>query len=110
MCTYRIEGQGASYTDRAPRNYFNSGDLRFQLVRRGHFSHGRSRFCAAEVVEGIEVLHAAGVTHHILIDNDVYLVRCGSGKSKELRRGMAQQIPSANLANSRRWAILDEWQ
>jgi len=32
------------------------GDLRMQLDRWGSFSHDRSRFYAAEVVEGIEAL------------------------------------------------------
>jgi serine/threonine protein kinase len=44
-----------------------------QLDRCGSFSHDRPRFYAAEVVEGIEALHAAGIIHqnikpeHILI-------------------------------------------
>jgi len=73
-----------------------------QLDRWGSFSHDRSRFYAAEVVEGIEALHAAGVIHrnlkpeHILIDRDGHIVLCGFGKSKEFQRGIAQSVPSEN--------------
>jgi serum/glucocorticoid-regulated kinase 2 len=73
-----------------------------QLDRWGSFSHDRSRFYAAEVVEGIEALHAAGVIHrnlkpeHILVDKDGHIVLCGFGKSKEFQRGIAQSVPSGN--------------
>jgi serine/threonine protein kinase len=73
-----------------------------QLDRWGSFSHDRSRFYAAEVVEGIEALYAAGVIHrnlkpeHILIDKDCHIVLCGFGKSEEFQRGRAQSVPSGN--------------
>jgi serum/glucocorticoid-regulated kinase 2 len=73
-----------------------------QLDRWGSFSHDRSRFYAAELVEGIEALHAASVIHrnlkpeHILIDNDGHIVLCGFGKSKAFQRGIAQSVPSGN--------------
>ncbi len=73
-----------------------------QLDRCGSFTHDRSRFYAAEVVEGIEALHAAGVIHrnlkpeHILIDKDGHLVLCGFGKSKDFQHGIAQSVPSGN--------------
>jgi len=73
-----------------------------QLDRRGSFGHDRSRFYAAEVVEGIETLHAAGVIHrnlkfeHILIDKDGHIALCGFKKSKEFKRGKAQSVPSGN--------------
>jgi serum/glucocorticoid-regulated kinase 2 len=60
-----------------------------QLDRWGSFSRDRSRFYAAEVIEGIEALHAACIIHrnlkaeHILIDKDGHIVLCGFGKSKE---------------------------
>jgi len=78
------------------------GDLRMQLDRWGSFSHDHSRFYAAEVVEGIEALYAAGVIHrnlkpeHILIDKDCHIVLCGFGKSEEFQRGRAQSVPSGN--------------
>lgn len=74
-------------------------------------SNDCSRFYAAELVHGIEGLHAAGVIHrnlkpeHILIDRDGHIVICGFGKSKELRRSAAQHItagiPSAGIAPDR---------
>lgn len=73
-----------------------------QLDRCGSFSHDRSLFYAAEVVEGIEALHAAGVIHrnlkpeHILIDKDGHIVLCGFGKSKEFQRDLTQSVPSGN--------------
>ncbi|KAH9983246.1 kinase-like domain-containing protein [Russula compacta] len=81
-------------------DFHRCGDLRTQLERWGSFSHDRSRFYAAEVVEGIEGLHAAGVIHrnlkpeHILIDKEGHIVLCGFGKSKEFQRGVAQSATS----------------
>jgi serine/threonine protein kinase len=49
--------------------------------------HDCSRFYAAELVDGIEGLHAAGVIHrnlkpeHILIDREGHIVICGFGNS-----------------------------
>jgi serum/glucocorticoid-regulated kinase 2 len=74
-----------------------------QLDRWSSFIHDRSRFYAADVVEGIEALHAAGVIHrnlkpeHILIDKDGHIALCDFWKSKEFQRGMAQS-PSGNLS------------
>ena len=71
-----------------------------QLDRCGSFSHDRSRFYAAEVVDGIEALHAAGVIHrnlkpeHILIDKDGHIALCGFGKSKAFQRGILAQSAS----------------
>lgn len=73
-----------------------------QLDRCGSFTHDRSRFYAAEIVEGIEALHAAGIIHrnlkpeHILIDKDGHVVLCGFGKSKDFQRGVAQSVPLGN--------------
>ena len=84
------------------QDFYPGGDLRTQLDRWGSFGHDRSRFYAAEVVEGIEGLHAAGVIHrnlkpeHILIDKGGHIVLCGFGKSKEFRRCPTQQVPSGN--------------
>lgn len=73
-----------------------------QLDRWGSFSQNRSRFYAAEVVEGIEALYAAGIIHrnlepeHILIDKDGHIGLCGFEKSKEFQRGIVQSVPSGN--------------
>lgn len=75
-----------------------------QLDRCGSFTRDRSRFYTAEIVEGIEALHVAGVIHrnlkpeHILIDKDGHIVLCGFGKSKEFQRGITLSIPSGNLS------------
>ena len=84
------------------QDFYPGGDLRTQLDRWGSFGLERSRFYAAEIVEGIEGLHAAGVIHrnlkpeHILIDKGGHIVLCGFGKSKEFRRGTARPAPSGN--------------
>lgn len=75
-----------------------------QLDRCGSFTRDRSRFYTAEIVEGIEALHIAGVIHrnlkpeHILIDKDGHIALCGFGKSKEFQRGIAPSVPSGNLS------------
>jgi serine/threonine protein kinase len=61
-----------------------------------------SRFYAAEIVDGIEGLHAAGVIHrnlkpeHMLIDEEGNIVICGFGKSKEFQRSAAQGKSESN--------------
>lgn len=80
------------------QDFHPGGDLRTQIERWGSLSNDYSRFYAAELVDGIEGLHAGGVIHrnlkpeHILIDRDGHIVICGLGKSKELRRSLAQPI------------------
>lgn len=80
--------------DMSCQDFYPGGDLRTQLDRWGSFGYERSRFYAAEVVEGIEGLHAAGVIHrnlkpeHILIDKGGHIVLCGFGKSKDFPRGV----------------------
>ena len=88
--------------DMSCQDFYPGGDLRTQLDRWGSFGHDRSRFYAAEVVAGIEGLHAAGVIHrnlkpeHILIDKGGHIVLCGFGKSKEFRRCPTQPTSSGN--------------
>ena len=72
-----------------------------QLDRWGSFSHDRFHFSAAEVVEGIDALHAAGVSIVTSNLNTSLLIRtstvlCGFGNSKEFQRGIAQSVPSGN--------------
>jgi serine/threonine protein kinase len=68
-------------------------------------------FYAAELVDGIESLHAAGIVHrnlkpeHILIEENGHIVICGFGKSKVFQRSAApsqqqSELRHADMANS----------
>ena len=61
-------------------DFHPGGDLATQLSRWGRLGRDRARFYAAEIVEGVEGLHAAGVIYrdlkpeNILIGNDGHIV------------------------------------
>ena len=63
-----------------------------QLARWGRLGRDRARFYAAEIVEGVEGLHAAGVIYrdlkpeNILIGGDGHIVLTDFGLSKEFPR------------------------
>lgn len=63
-----------------------------QLARWGRLGRDRARFYAAEIVEGVEGLHAAGVIYrdlkpeNILIGADGHIVLTDFGLSKEFPR------------------------
>ncbi|KAH9968277.1 kinase-like domain-containing protein, partial [Russula dissimulans] len=85
------------------------GDLRTQLDRWRSFGHDLCRFYAAELVEALEGLHAAGVIHrnlkpeHILIDKDGHIVLCGFGKCRDFRGfpgGMNNAETTASLCGT----------
>ncbi|KAH9983245.1 kinase-like domain-containing protein [Russula compacta] len=73
-------------------DFHPGGDLATQLARWGRLGHDQCRFYAAEIVEGIEGLHTAGVIHrnlkpeHILIGWDGHVVLGGFGQCKEFPR------------------------
>jgi serine/threonine protein kinase len=70
------------------------------LARWGRLGRDRSRFYAAEIVEGVEGLHAAGVVYrdlkpeNILIAADGHIVLTDFGLSKEFPR---RSTPHATL-------------
>jgi serum/glucocorticoid-regulated kinase 2 len=84
------------------QDFHPGGDLRTLLETRGSLGCDLSRFYAAQIVDGIEGLHAAGVIHrnlkpeHVLIDEEGNIVICGFGKSKEFQRSAAQGRSQSN--------------
>lgn len=44
-------------------DFHNGGDLATQLARWGRLGRDRARFYCAEIVEGVEGLHRAGVIY-----------------------------------------------
>ncbi|KAL0068492.1 hypothetical protein AAF712_004570 [Marasmius tenuissimus] len=82
-------------------DFHPGGDLATQLARWGRLGRDRARFYAAEIVEGVEGLHAAGVIYrdlkpeNILIGGDGHIVLTDFGLSKEFpRRTNATTAPS----------------
>lgn len=87
-------------------DFHPGGDLATQLARWGRLGKDRSRFYAAEIVEGLEGLHAAGVIHrdlkpeNILLASDGHIVLTDFGLSKQFYRpynplsGDASRVPS----------------
>ncbi|KAF8640638.1 hypothetical protein AX17_000295 [Amanita inopinata Kibby_2008] len=86
-------------------DFHPGGDLATQLARWGRLGRDRARFYAAEIVEGVEGLHAAGVIYrdlkpeNILIGADGHIVLTDFGLSKEFPRRpasiMAPSTPSS---------------
>ncbi|KAK2461394.1 hypothetical protein APHAL10511_005857 [Amanita phalloides] len=82
-------------------DFHPGGDLATQLARWGRLGRDRARFYAAEIVEGVEGLHAAGVIYrdlkpeNILIGADGHIVLTDFGLSKEFpRRSISSTTPS----------------
>lgn len=73
-------------------DFHPGGDLATQLSRWGRLGRDRARFYAAEIVEGVEGLHAAGVIYrdlkpeNILIASDGHIVLTDFGLSKQFPR------------------------
>ncbi|KAG8219318.1 kinase-like domain-containing protein [Butyriboletus roseoflavus] len=73
-------------------DFHPGGDLATQLARWGRLGRDRARFYAAEIVEGVEGLHVAGVIYrdlkpeNILIGADGHIVLTDFGLSKEFPR------------------------
>ncbi|KAF8131552.1 hypothetical protein EV363DRAFT_1583811 [Boletus edulis] len=74
------------------QDFHPGGDLATQLARWGRLGRDRARFYAAEIVEGVEGLHMAGVIYrdlkpeNILIGADGHIVLTDFGLSKEFPR------------------------
>jgi serum/glucocorticoid-regulated kinase 2 len=81
--------------------------LATQLARWGRLGRDRARFYAAEIVEGVEGLHAAGVIYrdlkpeNILIGADGHIVLTDFGLSKEFPRRTASITAPSTPAGSR---------
>ncbi|KZO91243.1 hypothetical protein CALVIDRAFT_363559 [Calocera viscosa TUFC12733] len=77
-------------------DFHPGGDLATQLARWGRLGRDRARFYAAEIVEGVEGLHAAGVIYrdlkpeNILIGADGHIVLTDFGLSKEFPKRVVQ--------------------
>ncbi|CAE6367441.1 unnamed protein product [Rhizoctonia solani] len=82
-------------------DFHPGGDLATQLARWGRLGRDRARFYAAEIVEGCEGLHAAGVIYrdlkpeNILIGADGHIVLTDFGLSKEFPRKINGHSPTA---------------
>ncbi|KAG8781259.1 hypothetical protein FRC12_022067 [Ceratobasidium sp. 428] len=82
-------------------DFHPGGDLATQLARWGRLGRDRARFYAAEIVEGCEGLHAAGVIYrdlkpeNILIGADGHIVLTDFGLSKEFPRKHVGTSPTA---------------
>lgn len=78
-----------------------------QLARWGRLGRDRARFYAAEIVEGCEGLHAAGVIYrdlkpeNILIGGDGHIVLTDFGLSKEFPRHTSSVTAPATPTGSR---------
>ncbi|KAF5385153.1 hypothetical protein D9615_001083 [Tricholomella constricta] len=87
-------------------DFHPGGDLATQLARWGRLGRDRARFYAAEIVEGCEGLHAAGVIYrdlkpeNILIGADGHIVLTDFGLSKEFPR-RANQTAASTPSGSR---------
>ncbi len=70
-------------------DFHPGGDLATQLSRWGRLGRDRARFYAAEIVEGVEGLHKAGVIYrdlkpeNVLIGADGHIILSDFGLSKE---------------------------
>ncbi|KZW00484.1 kinase-like protein [Exidia glandulosa HHB12029] len=95
-------------------DFHPGGDLATQLARWGRLGRDRARFYAAEIVEGVEGLHNAGVIYrdlkpeNILIGGDGHIVLTDFGLSKEFPRrsstigaGALPTAPSTPSASAR---------
>lgn len=87
-------------------DFHPGGDLATQLARWGRLGRDRARFYAAEIVEGVEGLHAAGVIYrdlkpeNILIGSDGHIVLTDFGLSKEFPRPSIGNTSSASAAGT----------
>ncbi|KAF8327552.1 kinase-like domain-containing protein, partial [Cantharellus anzutake] len=93
-------------------DFHPGGDLGTQLARWGRLGRDRARFYAAEIVEGVEGLHAAGVVYrnlkpkNVLIGFDRHIVLTDFGLSKQF------PLPYPNLSGSSTAmdrAVLPRW-
>ena len=82
-------------------DFHPGGDLATQLSRWGRLGKDRTRFYAAEIVEGLECLHSAGVIYrdlkpeNVLLAADGHVVLTDFGLSKQFYR-----TPAPKTSNS----------
>ncbi|RPD82735.1 kinase-like protein [Lentinus tigrinus ALCF2SS1-7] len=94
-------------------DFHPGGDLATQLARWGRLGRDRARFYAAEIVEGVEGLHAAGVIYrdlkpeNILIGADGHIVLTDFGLSKEFPRRTSAITAPPTPSGSRGGEFLD---
>ncbi|KAF9535632.1 hypothetical protein CPB83DRAFT_24240 [Crepidotus variabilis] len=87
-------------------DFHPGGDLATQLARWGRLGRDRARFYAAEIVEGVEGLHAAGVIYrdlkpeNILIGGDGHIVLTDFGLSKEFPRNKSHTVAANGFYSS----------
>jgi serine/threonine protein kinase len=93
-------------------DFHPGGDLATQLSRWGRLGRDRARFYAAEIVEGVEGLHRAGVIYrdlkpeNVLIGADGHIILSDFGLSKEfpvrgsLTRGGSSTPPPGSPTRS----------
>lgn len=88
-------------------DFHPGGDLATQLARWGRLGRDRARFYAAEIVEGVEGLHNAGVIYrdlkpeNILIGGDGHIVLTDFGLSREFPRRNATSTAPATPSGTR---------
>ncbi|KAH8094774.1 hypothetical protein DFH11DRAFT_1738329 [Phellopilus nigrolimitatus] len=97
-------------------DFHPGGDLATQLARWGRLGRDRARFYAAEIVEGVDGLHAAGVIYrdlkpeNILIGADGHIVLTDFGLSKEFpRRTSAITAPATPSGTRSDFQALPHW-
>ena len=77
-------------------DFHPGGDLATQLSRWGRLGKDRTRFYAAEIIEGLEGLHAAGVIYrdlkpeNVLLAADGHVILTDFGLSKQFYRSPAR--------------------
>jgi len=70
-------------------DYINGGELFFHLQKEGKFTEDRVRFYVAEIVVGLEYLHAKGIIYrdlkpeNLLLSADGHIIMTDFGISKE---------------------------
>lgn len=89
-------------------DFHPGGDLATQLSRWGRLGRDRARFYAAEIVEGVEGLHKAGVIYrdlkpeNVLIGADGHIVLSDFGLSKEFSHRRDADATSSTEGTPRR--------
>ena len=99
---------------------YPGGDLATQLARWGRLGRDRTRFYAAEIVEGVEGLHAAGILYrdlkpeHVLIGANGHIVLTDFGLSKGFPRWTTSaalpSTPSGSLDGEFHSSVLESSQ